>query len=244
MMNDPGLNIPRGTGQRQPPRHGRRAARRGVDNNQRFATMRLSAEDADLGSSLSDVEARERQRLVQRQQHRGSRRDDIATKAFHAGQDVIRGHAPNHHLEPTLGYQVRFQHGVQGNSRDFPSISRQHWAHNRCETAQVQVDPDAIAAERRASMAATAAPPRQSTPLAGQTQLISRGSLHTPSVPVSAPHTYTPTRVLDCSALLVISRPFSDRLLVVAGSHEVLRAESVGRGEVVSPQASCSSVCL
>ena len=42
-MNDPGLNIPRGTGQRQPPRHGRRAARRGVDNNQRFATMRLSA---------------------------------------------------------------------------------------------------------------------------------------------------------------------------------------------------------
>jgi hypothetical protein len=158
MMNDPGLNIPRGTGGRHPPLHGRRSGRCGIDV--RYPTMHLGAgaDDEDLGASVSDVEARERQKAVQRQQQRLGRREDVATKAFFAGQSVVRGHAPNHHLEPSLGYQVH-------------------------------VDAAAIAAERRVKMAAAATSPRPATPLAGQTQIISRGSLHTPSVRSVPGHT-------------------------------------------------------
>lgn len=158
LMNYPGLNLPRGMGQRQQPRHGRRAARRGIGASMERTMHLASTGDVGMGASLSDVEARERQQLLQRQYQRPGQREDVATKAFHAGQGVVRGHAPNHHLEPTLGYRV-------------------------------PTDVDAIAAERRIAMEAAAAPPRQTTPLAGQTQIISRGSLHTPSVRSVPGHT-------------------------------------------------------
>ena len=106
MLNDPALALPRGTG-RPPPRHGRRAkVRRGLDV--RYPTMHLSGAEGTGGLAMSLLEETQNARDVatRTQGQRLQQRDDVLKKAFQAGQDVVLGHAPNHHLEPTLGFEV------------------------------------------------------------------------------------------------------------------------------------------
>jgi hypothetical protein len=105
MLNDPALALPRGTG-RPPPRHGRRAkVRHGLDV--RYPTMHLSGSDGagNLAASLPE-ETQHARDVSTRAHERLQRRDDVLKKAFQAGQNVVLGHAPNHHLEPTLGFEV------------------------------------------------------------------------------------------------------------------------------------------
>ncbi len=106
MLNDPALALPRGTGQ-PPPRYGRRAkVRRGLDV--RYPTMHLSGAGGagDLTVSLPEATERAHDVAARMQGQRMQQRDDVLKKAFRAGQDIVLGHAPNHHLEPTLGFDV------------------------------------------------------------------------------------------------------------------------------------------
>lgn len=154
MLEDPAIALPRGGG-RQPPRHGRRSkVRRGMDV--RYPTMHLggAAGAGDLAASVPEELDRARDVLVRKQGQRSQDRDQIFAKAFRAGQDVVQGHAPNHHLEPALGFSV-----------------------------PVAADAIAAEHHRARAAAAQQPAARGGTPLAGQTQIIHGGRAHTPSIP-------------------------------------------------------------
>jgi len=124
------------------PVMGRRAGvRRGVDV--RYPTLELAPGTSyDFAGSVGEEEARARAMLLERQAQAQRTREGVANKAFSAGQSVMRGHAPAHTLEPTLGFAMAGP----------PSTSKSA--------------PERDSMRLRASLPAQ----RSGTPLAGQTQ--------------------------------------------------------------------------